>query len=126
MSLRTKVRMIGNNAISISSTDTEYSEIMDLSNSVAGSFQLIWTGATPVMTESVWASNSELAVKGTDVQWIDVSATFTIVDVTGNSGSGFVTIAAADHAYQKYKLKFVNISGDAVILIHGVGIVQTN
>ena len=126
MALRTKVKMLGSNALSLASTDTFYSEPLDLSNSRAGSFQLSWTGATPNATETVWASNHPDPDLSTDDDWIDVTATFAAVNVTGNSGSGFVNFPAADHVYGKYRLKFVNVSGTATVEIHGVGITQTN
>lgn len=105
-------------ALSLSGTDTFYSDVLDCSHSSAGSFQVEWTGATPVVTETVWASNKPNPDLSDDSDWVDVTSTIAAVNVTGNSGKGMVDIPPAENLYDKYRLKFVNASGTATVTIY--------
>ena len=113
---------IKNNIISTSDTNTYYSKPLSMRNSSDGSFHLVWTGSTPVITETVWATNDPSAAglvgAAGDTGWTDVSALIAAVDVTGNSGSGFVIISGVDGVFDYVRLKFVNGSGTGVITIN--------
>lgn len=108
--------------LSLSGTDTFYTDALNLSQCSAGSIQFVWTGSTPVATSTVWATNDPRAVDNTDdTGWTDVTSTIASVNITGNSGSGFVDIPPAENLYSYYRMKIVNASGTATVSVFGVG-----
>ena len=108
--MRTKIY----NAVSVTGTNTYYSEIFNgltLGPDLI-SAQLEGTG-TPTGTLTLWASNKLDPITSSDADWVDITSLVTVVNPAGSFTKQLVRLSNGGACY--YRMKYVNSSGSGTI-----------